>query len=253
MKRPVTFFAIIFLTLLISLTSTAWILTHRNPPLPIPLTVNQLCYSLNAHADLPIPPNIAKLDGKRVTILGNIWDPYADENSRVSRFDLTTCPYPGEFNGPPLAQEFVHVNLNPGIPSDSIFINDQYIDDQFRVTGILHVKTETSDGRITSIYHLDAYDAQPVNVAHKNNPVDLNLFQWTTPAILLIAVLASMRFLWLVLKRQHRQQHGFCTHCGYDLRSTPNLCPECGTIPKSAIRDFENHHLLQRATRSNSK
>jgi hypothetical protein len=38
------------------------------------------------------------------------------------------------------------------------------------------------------------------------------------------AVLASRR----ALRKQHRP--GRCHRCGYDLRATPDRCPECGAI-----------------------
>jgi len=57
----------------------------------------------------------------------------------------------------------------------------------------------------------------------------------STPDWLLIPLAAALPF---VLSRLHararsRASRGLCVKCGYDLRATPQRCPECGTVPMS--------------------
>jgi hypothetical protein len=60
--------------------------------------------------------------------------------------------------------------------------------------------------------------------------------------VLALLVLPLLRFLW-VRRQNSRAKQGCCIECGYDLRATPDRCPECGAEakrhrPKERPRDM---------------
>jgi hypothetical protein len=53
---------------------------------------------------------------------------------------------------------------------------------------------------------------------------------WPFPVI---AALIPLCWVLLAYRRHARREGGRCLVCGYDLRATPDKCPECGTVPRA--------------------
>jgi predicted amidophosphoribosyltransferase len=76
----------------------------------------------------------------------------------------------------------------------------------------------------------------------ESSPIDL--IKWLIFAILALpfavfwlkaCIALPGRFRWIRYSEQvARWQKGLCPRCGYDLRATPELCPECGAKVKPA-------------------
>jgi hypothetical protein len=47
--------------------------------------------------------------------------------------------------------------------------------------------------------------------------------------IVLMMLVITLAGTWWGTRRSRAD--GFCAACGYDLRATPDRCPECGTVP----------------------
>ena len=94
-----------------------------------------------------IPLRYRQLDGKRVLMTGQMWDPYAADG-RIRAFTLVYSISNCCFNGPPKVQHFIQATVPPGQTVD-------YCGDFVDVIGVLHVGVESAEGHVQSVYRVD--------------------------------------------------------------------------------------------------
>ena len=70
--------------------------------------------------------------------------------------------------------------------------------------------------------------------------------EWRANDFLVTGLLLAGTATWVFLEHkrrsfeQRKRRAGWiCVHCGYDLRATPNRCPECGHIPFADDREYQ--------------
>jgi hypothetical protein len=82
--------------------------------------------------------------------------------------------------------------------------------DDLQAVTLLMVTQNTIDPDITHIAHIEL----------------------SIPFRLLLLLFAWPVIPWVRRRRRSAPAGNCCAHCGYDLRATPDRCPECGAVPE---------------------
>jgi len=161
-----------------------------------------------------IPEAVRMLDGRRVSIEGFMIP--MDETDAVREFAIVPAlPSGGRDGRPPRVTECVVAEMPAGKTTP-------YSWNRIRVDGTFHVSVKTDDGFVVSVF---AMDVDRVTVL----PPPLKL-AWGWVAVGVLGAIGSLAGIAVPkLRARKRGRKGLCRRCGYDLRATPERCPECGT------------------------
>lgn len=101
-----------------------------------------------------IPSKWRALDGQKVIVEGEMWQPYSAGN-QIKGFELVYSISKCCFQGPPQIQHFVQARATTG---QSV----GYYNGPVRVKGTLRVRVTRDENRINGVYHLDVESVEPV-------------------------------------------------------------------------------------------
>jgi hypothetical protein len=94
-----------------------------------------------------IPPRYRQLDGKRVLLIGQMWEPYTADG-QIRAFTLVYSISNCCFSGPPKVQHFIQATVPA---NQSVDYSPDFVD----VVGTLHVGVESAEGHVQSVYRID--------------------------------------------------------------------------------------------------
>jgi len=103
-----------------------------------------------------VPPKWRALDGQKVILTGELWQPYS-ANNQVAGFDVCYSIAKCCFSGPPQVQHFVKSRVPAGKSVN-------YYDGLVKVKGTLHVDVKSDQGKLASVYQLDVENIEPVQL-----------------------------------------------------------------------------------------
>ena len=101
-----------------------------------------------------VPAQFRALDGQKVILYGEMWQPTSAGNS-IGSFELVYSIAKCCFSGPPQVQHFVKATVINGKEVG-------YYDGLVKVTGTLHVDVKKGAGKVERVYELDVESVDPV-------------------------------------------------------------------------------------------
>ncbi len=80
------------------------------------------------------------------------------------------------------------------------------------------------------IFFLPLLDAMIVNAGEPGRTI-VGVLMWTLIVACVVTLTLGILGRRYMEKKSQRLAAGLCPACGYDLRATPDRCPECGFVP----------------------